>query len=83
MLACISLVVLVSLPEFTGEVNHEWHNHTFCQPGSILTEEVIPGIRFTSCEIAANEYIEQLQHAGILPGSRSVISYKATCTTGV
>ncbi len=83
MLACISLVVLVSIPEFTGEVNHEWHRVTLCQPGSLFTDERMPGEGHSRCELVANEYIEQLQHAGVLPGSRSVISYKATCTTGV
>lgn len=78
MLACIALTILVSLPDpMHQRVHHEWHSYKFCQPG------YLPDVPYTMgkslCELAANEYLYDLQMAGILPGSKDVISYRATC----
>lgn len=88
MLACLSLVVFVSFPPAypAGPVHHEWHHHTFCERGidmwdkpRIDNPDFMPG----ECELAANQYLLLLQMAGVLPGSRDVIQYQATCTTTI
>lgn len=80
MLACLALTVLVSLPDLnTNRVHHEWHHATFCEPATYLPDQALPMERLTRCENAAQWYIEGMQHAGILPGSVHVISYRVTC----
>lgn len=85
MLACLHLLVFVSfpLPLSAGQaVQHEWHYHTFCEPRAI-TDVPLADSPLTECELAANMYLYQLQIAGILPGSKDVMQYKATCTTTI
>lgn len=38
-----------------------------------------PGRRLTPCEVIAWRALQQLQRAGLLPGSSRAISYTATC----
>ncbi len=82
MLACLALTVLVSLPDpMHKRVHHEWHSYRFCEQG------YLPDVPYTMgkspCELTANAYIETLQWAGILPGSRDVISFRVTCDNSV
>jgi len=83
MLACLALTILVSLPDpMLQRVDHEWHSYKFCEPRSISNVPHASGDR-SECEYVANEYLKWLQHAGVLPGAKEVISYRVTCTTEV
>lgn len=83
MLACLALTVLVSLPDTMHKrVTHEWHRATFCEPGYLPDTPYAAGDR-SPCEYAANGYVTLMQDAGILPGSRDVISYRVTCTNTI
>lgn len=80
MFACIFLTVFVNLPPPMpgGQVHHEWHHYQFCEAGKEL-RDVGAGMEPSACVIAANEYLFSLQMAGILPGAKEAIQYKATC----
>lgn len=83
MLACLALTVLVSLPDpMHQRITHEWHTARFCEQGYLPDVPYMEGDR-SPCEYAANSYIALMQHAGILPGSRDVISFRATCTNTI
>lgn len=75
-MSCIFLIILAS-PFNMGHVEHEWHNYTFCEQDVFLRD------KSEACDIAANQYIWQLQMAGILPGASEVIRYSAKCTTEI
>ncbi len=81
MLTCIALTIFVNFPPHmpTDQVRHEWHQHTFCEPRGI-SDVPATTIDKSACEVAANEYIFSLQLAGVLPGAKELIQYKAVCT---
>ena len=83
MLACLALTVLVSLPDpMHQRITHEWHRFRFCESG-YLPDVPFDGAYRSTCEYAANAYVYNLQMAGVLPGSRHVISYRVTCTNTI
>lgn len=80
MLTCIALTVLVTWPPVPplSERVYEKYSYTFCERG-YLSDTEYPSQQHTACEIAANTYLEVLQLAGVLPGSKEIVTYRVTC----
>ncbi len=83
--SCLVLIVTVMFPgvPYGSVVMEEKHYVRECVINADFSNTPNMGEYLSPCEMEAHRLIKGMQFAGILPGAKEIISYSATCDTGI